>query len=861
MKQKILVLASVSVLSVLVWSLLGINYWLHNEHLKPAIMLTSMMVASVSIVFFALQMVRSNGRNSALRQTLDQQRNIQQQLDSALAERDFVIRETQIGIWSWNVATGKVEVNEIWSKMLGYSLSEIDNRLSFWQERLHPDDQERVMAAVNNLLEGRTGHYRTDHRVRHRDGSWVWIRDVGAVYQRNQQGEPLIIKGIHININEIRTLCDELDQSRNELLQIVDRFLDSMIVVDSQLKISRVNEATASLLEFSAAELIGRYVGEIFVEPDLLIDSYFGFPHHPEHQDKQEWRNIELTLCTASGKRHPVSINISRLNDDSGRPTGVVAGAKDISSLKHALDKSRKQQKFISEILHILPGGVLVLSSGFDLQQRNQTFERLIEGWSATYGVDPHDLRHRVFAEISSRMDESGKNVPGSNVVYIPLAEAGLYIEIYVSRATTSHHAGRVVFLLDVTSREMLEQEKLLHSTVIRQISDGVIVTDLRGVIQYSNKSAQRICGYSLPELVGQRMSLFKSGHHDLTFYASLWNQLLAGNSWQGEIKNVSKEGKIFDISSSITPVRNTDGIITNYVSVWRDRTQELDLRRQLVNSQKFQAVGTLAAGIAHEINTPIQYVRHNVDFMKESFDQLVGILGNVNLLVDQCCTSENQEVCGAITEKMSGVDLEFLLKEVPESIGDSQKGICQITKIVTAMKEFCHPGKGSKKVSCDINQTIKNVVTITQNEWKYDATVELELDPDLPTIYCYPDAIQQVLLNLVVNSAQAISEQHGGGSEPLGRIDITTASINGSIRILVKDNGPGIPAKHQHQIFEPFFTTKEIGKGTGQGLAIAYDLIVNKHGGHIDYVALAGPGATFEIQLPIKEVASAMNS
>ncbi len=277
-------------------------------------------------------------------------------------------------------------------------------------------------------------------------------------------------------------------------------------------------------------------------------------------------------------------------------------------------------------------------------------------------------------------------------------------------------------------------------------------------------------------------------------------------------------------------------------------------MRQQLVNSQKFQAVGTLAAGIAHEINTPIQYVRHNVDFMKESFDQLVDILDKVNLLVDQCCTSGNQDGCEAITEKLNKADLEFLLKEVPESIVDSQKGISQITKIVTAMKEFCHPGKGSLKEACDINKTIKNAVTITQNEWKYAATVELELDPDLPLIHCYPDAIQQVFLNLIINSAQAISEQNKEGSQPLGRIDITTATINGSIRVLVKDNGPGIPAEHQHQIFEPFFTTKEIGKGTGQGLAIAYDLIVNKHGGRIDYVPSGSTGATFEIWLPLKE-------
>ncbi len=824
----------------------------HFSNRKPGIMLAILLVVSVSIVFFALLMVRSNGRNSALSETFDQQINKQKQLDRALAQRDFVIRETEIGTWSWNVPTGEIEVNETWSEMLGFSMPEIDKHISFWQERLHPDDKERVLAAVNDLLEGRTTHYRTEHRVRHRDGSWLWVRVIGAVYQHNRQGDPLVIIGIHININEIRTLCDELDQSRNDLLQIVDRFLDSMIVVDSQLKITRINDATASLLESSTAELIGRYVGEIFVEPDLLIDTYFGFPNHPAHQDKQEWRNIELTLCSAGGKRHPVSINISRLNDGSGRPTGVVAGAKDITSLKQALDKSKKQQKFISEILNILPGGVLVLGSGFDLRQRNRTFERLIEEWSTTYGMDSHDLRHRVLAEISSRMDESGNQVSGNNVVYIPFAEAGLYIEIYISQATSNRHVGRIVFLLDVTSREMLEQEKRLHSTVIRQISDGIVVTDLRGVIQYSNKAVQDISGYSLSELVGQRMSLFKSGYHDADFYASLWDQLLAGNTWQGEIKNISKDGKIFDISNSITPVRNADGEITNYVSVWRDRTEELGLRQQLVKSQKFQAVGTLAAGIAHEINTPIQYVQHNVGFIKDSFEQLIGILEKVNLMVDQCCISNDQGVCGEMTELFSKIDLEFLLKEVPESIVDSQKGISQITKIVTAMKEFCHPGKGDEKESCDINKIIKNAVTVSQNEWKYAATVDLELDPDLQCVLCYPDALQQVLLNLIINSAQSISELGGRDSEPLGRIDITTARIDGSLRILVRDNGPGIPTEHQHQIFEPFFTTKEIGKGTGQGLAIAYDVIVNKHGGRIDYVASAGSGATFEIQLPM---------
>lgn len=296
--------------------------------------------------------------------------------------------------------------------------------------------------------------------------------------------------------------------------------------------------------------------------------------------------------------------------------------------------------------------------------------------------------------------------------------------------------------------------------------------------------------------------------------------------------------------------------IVGSAIGVEEDRhkfQKEHDMMEvQLRQSQKLEAIGQLAAGIAHEINTPTQYVGDNTRFLKESFESITKLLNAAKELLDQAKVgAPSEQAIKAFEELWQSSDIEFLLQQIPVSIQESLEGINRITTIVRAMKDFSHPGS-KERTPADINKAIQTSVTIARNEWKYVSDVVLDLDPDLPLVPCYLDDFNQVILNLLINAAHAIADVVKQKPGQKGKITIKTSHTNESVEIQVSDTGIGIPDENKPHIFEPFFTTKGVGKGTGQGLSIAYNCIVKKHGGQITFDSQAGKGTTFTIKLPL---------
>jgi signal transduction histidine kinase len=271
---------------------------------------------------------------------------------------------------------------------------------------------------------------------------------------------------------------------------------------------------------------------------------------------------------------------------------------------------------------------------------------------------------------------------------------------------------------------------------------------------------------------------------------------------------------------------------------------------QQLSHAQKLDSVGQLAAGIAHEINTPIQFIGDNVRFLKETFVELIGLLEIYKGLLHAARegTLDQPAIRDAVTATRK-VELAYLLKEIPIAIDQTLEGVGRVATLVGAMKEFSHPGTVNK-VPLDLNHLIQSTITVARNEWKYVAELETKLDPSLPKILCQPGEFNQAILNLIVNAAQAIAEKNRDTTD-LGNITVTTRKLDKDVEIRVRDTGAGIPANVQTRIFDPFFTTKEIGKGTGQGLAITRSVIVDKHSGSIDFETIEGEGTTFIIRLP----------
>ena len=196
---------------------------------------------------------------------------------------------------------------------------------------------------------------------------------------------------------------------------------------------------------------------------------------------------------------------------------------------------------------------------------------------------------------------------------------------------------------------------------------------------------------------------------------------------------------------------------------------------------------------------------------------------------------------------------MEYLLEEIPTAIEQSLEGIDRISHIVKAMKEFSHPGEKEKSPT-DINSAINTTITVSKNVWKYVADMETDLDPGLPQILCLVNEFNQVILNMISNASHAIGEALGESPIEKGRINITTRYSGKWVEISIGDTGAGIPESARDKIFDPFFTTKGVSKGTGQGLSISYDIIVNKHGGELSFETEVGSGTTFLIKLPVIE-------
>jgi signal transduction histidine kinase len=290
-------------------------------------------------------------------------------------------------------------------------------------------------------------------------------------------------------------------------------------------------------------------------------------------------------------------------------------------------------------------------------------------------------------------------------------------------------------------------------------------------------------------------------------------------------------------------------------VVIWSgaDITTRKTLMEQLRQSQKMEAVGQLAAGVAHEINTPTQYILDNLYFLRDTVTDLKRLF---ELMSPLLLFARAQQVANIadIDEFQESIDLDFLLTEAPSAATQCIEGAGQIANIVGAMKEFAHP-EMEEKTLCDVNRIVRNTLTVSKNEWKFVAKTETSFANDIPNILCVPGVMNQVLLNLIVNAAHAVADrknQEGASFE--GIIHCSTRLNDDHVELTVADNGAGIPESIRERIFEPFFTTKPVGKGTGQGLAIAHDAVVNKHNGQILCHSDPGRGTRFTIRLPLTQ-------
>lgn len=278
---------------------------------------------------------------------------------------------------------------------------------------------------------------------------------------------------------------------------------------------------------------------------------------------------------------------------------------------------------------------------------------------------------------------------------------------------------------------------------------------------------------------------------------------------------------------------------------VTRRSDELLAAQRQILQNEKLASVGQLAAGIAHEINTPTQYIGDNLRALKDFFADVQAMMAGYETLVAKVQAGQATPVDVEQIETLrTEHDIAFIMEDIPKAIQQSLEGVDRVSRIVRAMRSFSYDDR-SQAAFVDINHALDSTLTVARNEYKYCADLETDYG-ELPTVECYPGELNQVFLNILINAAHAIQDtgQHG-------RITVRTRVLGDVVEVAISDTGTGIPPEYQASIFDPFFTTKDVGRGTGQGLSIAHQIVVRKHAGELFFKTGEGQGTTFHVRLP----------
>jgi two-component system, NtrC family, sensor kinase len=411
----------------------------------------------------------------------------------------------------------------------------------------------------------------------------------------------------------------------------------------------------------------------------------------------------------------------------------------------------------------------------------------------------------------------------------------------------TGHGAGSPV-PADVLDRlAAMKEENAFLRSVLSSMFNAVLTVDDQGLIRTVNHAATTLLGCAAADLIGHHLSEVMPACH-FGQDGDVIGDLLRAEEEQSW---TNRQGKPVPVLVSSSVVVSEGGGMLGAVCVAVDLRERKLLEANLRHAQKMESVGTLASGIAHEINTPIQYVSDTVRFLQESFAAVESLLVRYReharaLAVE----TDRPQLLPEWEEEEDAADWSYLRQEVPRAFERALDGTGRVATIVRAMKDFAHPHQGAP-APADLNRAIGSTLAVARNEYKYVADLATDLG-ELPPVICLVGDLNQVFLNLLVNAAHAIQDVVGT-SGTRGRIGIRTFRAGREAVIQISDSGSGIPAGIRHRIFDPFFTTKGVGKGTGQGLAIARAIIVEKHHGSITFDTEIGRGTTFTIRLPIE--------
>jgi PAS domain S-box-containing protein len=668
---------------------------------------------------------------------------------------------------------------------------------------------------------------------------------------QNEVAQRLRSEQLALDLLQREKLSAQQAREERALSDAVIQALPALVtLLDSEGRALRWNTSFETMLGYSTEDITRLRVLDIVAEEDKkwVADNL-------QQILERGAAECEASLIRKDGTR--VSCFLSGVRIVLNGQPCLLSACLDITTLKRAEAELRSQTAFLEAQANSTIDGILVVNQSGQVMLRNRRILEIFKipseifaknddqpmlEYVVTLIKDPQAFLARVHYLYDHPNETSRDEIE---------LKDGTILDRYSAPVTDKDGRcyGRIWTFRDVTERRHDEEELRQLSLAVEQSPASILITDTHGKITYVNRRFTQCTGYSPQEAIGSNPRLLKSGYVSEAVYRDLWQTILRGGEWRGELCNKKKNGELYWESATISPVTNAKGSISHFLAIKEDITERRAIEAQLRQAQKLEAVGQLAAGIAHEINTPTQFVTDNLTFLRDASNTVHALLERYRNVIHGLPDAVLPESIRDDLKKADlDADLEFLTHEAPRAIDQALEGAGRVAKIVRAMKEFSHPDS-TEKAPADLNRAIETTITVARNEWKYYADLETHLDPELPPVPCHLSEVNQVILNLVVNAAHTIKDKIGEGEK--GKITITTSDKGDCAEIAIADTGMGIPESIHSRVFDPFFTTKEVGKGTGQGLSLAYSVIVKKHAGKIWFETEPGRGTTFFLQLP----------
>jgi PAS domain S-box-containing protein len=697
---------------------------------------------------------------------------------------------------------------------------------------------------------------RTEVCIREEDSRLVWFDTIETPIV-NESGQLVSTVGIARDITERKQMEQALRESENRHRELLNSQRDGVGTTDAAQKFIFANPALGRILGVPAEQLIGRNLQEFLSDDQNQI-----LNQQVELRKAGKKSSYEVQISAADGETRQVLVEAAPKLDDNGLYNGTFAVFRDITERKRTEEKLHLQ----TSALVATANGIVICDKSGRILWVNPAFTRLT-GYEASeaIGKTPKMLRSGAHSpDFYARLWKiilDGKTWHGE-IVNRRKDGSTYYEEMTITpvldeRGDITHF---VAVKLDISRRKDDEEQVRAREEAFRALADNVpdavARIDRNFRFAYGNRALAADIGMEPSEFLGKTRAELK---------------LPLNDRWIGEVQQVVETGtpRTFEFNwqgadgicfreSRLVPEFSSTGEVEFVLAVIRDVTEQKKLQQesqlmdlQLRQAQKMEAVGQLAAGIAHEINTPTQYVGDNTQFLKDAFANLTAALkGYMDLIAAAKQNAITPELIAQAEQVLASSDFDYHIEQIPAAINETLEGVARVSKIVRAMKEFSHPG-GREKSAADINRAIDSTTTVARNEWKYVADMVLDLDPNLTPVPCFLSEFNQAVLNLVVNASHAISDAIRDQKGKKGTITIRTRRDGDFAEVRVSDTGTGIPEAHRHRIFEPFFTTKDVGKGTGQGLAVVYGSIVKKHGGTVTFETETGKGTTFILRLP----------